>query len=76
MAYIIGAYNKWDSFDRAHSVYKFKINENWYAVKEIEMKWGLPQLPMRMEEQMPESYYIYEQLEDAIEFARKIRSLN
>ena len=50
MAYIIGAYNKWDSFDRAHSVYRFKINENWYAVKEIEMKWGLPQLPMRMEE--------------------------
>ena len=76
MAYIIGAYNKWDSFDRAHSVYRFKINENWYAVKEIEMKWGLPQLPMRMEEQMPESYYIYEELEDAMAFARKIRSLN
>ena len=44
MAYIIGTYNKYDTWDRSHAVYKFKINDSWYAIKEIEMVWGLPML--------------------------------
>ena len=44
MAYIIGTYNRYDTWDRAHSIYKFKINDSWYAVKEVEMVWGLPML--------------------------------
>jgi len=44
MAFIIDSYNKYDAWDRAHSLYKFEINGNWYAIKEVEMSWGLPQL--------------------------------
>ena len=45
MAFIIGTYNKYDSWDRTHAKYKFEINGVWYAVKEIEMEWGIPKLP-------------------------------
>ena len=30
MAYVIDNYNKYDSWDRAHSLYKFEINGRWY----------------------------------------------
>jgi hypothetical protein len=43
MAFIISTYNKYDIWDRTHSVYKFEVNGNWYAIKEVEMEWGLPQ---------------------------------
>ena len=46
MAYIIGTFDKYDAWDREHAVYKFEVNGNWYAVKEIEMEWGLPKLPL------------------------------
>ena len=77
MAFIIGAYNKYDFWDRQHSVYKFRINETWYAIKEVQLEWGLPQLGLRVDEdEMPESYHIYDTYEDALEFARKMKAIN
>ena len=77
MAYIIGAYNKYDTWDRTHSVYKFKINDSWYAIKEIEMVWGLPMLEYQVDrDDAPESYHIYESVEEAMEFVEEIRQLN
>ena len=49
MAFIIDNYNKYDWWDRTHSRHIFEINGNWYAVKEIELEWGKPKLPMRIE---------------------------
>ena len=41
------------------------------------MKWGLPQLGLRIDiEDSPETYYVYETEEEALEFVSKIRSLN
>ena len=69
MAYIIGNYNKYDAWDREHSVYKFEINENWYAIKEIEMEWGLPKLPMRVDRnESGHEYHVYDTYEDAMRF--------
>ena len=45
MAFIVGMYDKFDRWDREHSVYKFEVNGNWYAIKEVEMEWGVPKLP-------------------------------
>jgi hypothetical protein len=47
MAFLIGTYNKYDTWDREHARYKFEVNGNWYAVKEVEMEWGLPKLGFR-----------------------------
>lgn len=49
MAFIVDTYNKFDSWDRAHSVYEFEINGNWYAIKEVELEWGMPKLPLRID---------------------------
>ena len=41
------------------------------------MEWGLPQLGLRVDEdEMPESYHIYDTYEDALEFARKMKAIN
>ena len=44
MAFIIDTYNKYDKFDKEHSVYTFALNENWYAIKKVEVEWGIPKL--------------------------------
>ena len=77
MAYIIGAYNRYDMWDRSHAVYKFQINEQWYAVYEVDMIWGLPALKFQIgQDDAPESYFIWESQEDAIAFAQRMKSLN
>ena len=77
MAYIIGTYNRYDTWDRAHSIYKFKINDSWYAVKEVEMVWGLPMLEYQVDrDDAPETYHIYEELDEAMEFVNSIKQLN
>ena len=66
MAFLIGTYNKYDIWDREHSKYKFEINGVWYAIKEVKMEWGLPQLGFRADmDEHPEYYHIYEKYEDA-----------
>lgn len=76
MAFLIGTYNKYDSWDREHSKYVFEINEVWYAVKEVSMEWGLPQLRFRADqEQYPENYRIYDTYEDAMQFVYQMKQL-
>ena len=42
MAFIIDRYNRYDCWDKEHSVHVFEINGNWYAVKEVILFWGKP----------------------------------
>ena len=77
MAFIIDSYNKYDIWDRQHARYKFRINGNWYAIKEVILFWGVPQLGMKVDQsQNPEAYFIYDTYEEALEFAKKMKSLN
>lgn len=77
MAFIIDTYNRFDRFDKQHSVYRFSINEVEYAVKEVELFWGQPLLPEKVDqEQHLESYRVYGSLEEAMEFVHIMRRLN
>ena len=77
MAFIIGTYNKYDSWDRQHARYKFMINEQWYAIKEVELEWGKPVLPMRVDiDERYDDYFIYDTYENAMEFVRRIKMMN
>ena len=77
MAYIIGIYNKYDQWDRSHAVQKFEINEQIYAIYEVELVWGLPALKYQVDqEDVPEVYHLYETLEEAQDFIKYIKSLN
>ena len=76
MAFIIGTYNKYDSWDREHSKYRFEINGQWYAIKEVEMEWGLPRVGCRVDqEEYPEQYYVYSEYQDALKFAQMMKGL-
>lgn len=74
MAFIVGTYNKYDSWDREHAKYVFEVNEQWYAIMEVEMEWGLPKLGYRVDmEQRPQDYHIYDTYEDAMRFVHQVR---
>lgn len=77
MAYIIDSFNKWDQWDRDHAVYKFEINENWYAIFQVELEWGLPQLPLRIDSnKQPQEYFVHATEEDAMSYVRQLKQLN
>ena len=77
MAFIIGSYNKYDVWDRTHSRYKFEINGTWYAVKEIEMEWGIPKLPQYVDrENDAQRYHVYDTFEEAMGFVHSVRCAN
>lgn len=77
MAYIIDYYDKYNKWDRDHSVYVFTINDTQYAIKEVILFWGLPQLPFEIyENKNPESYLVYGTIEDAKQYVQELKSLN
>ena len=76
MAFIIDTYNKYDQFDRQYSRYVFEVNGVTYAIKEVQLKWGRPRLPLRINAREQDPYHIFETFEDAMNFVRTIRSIN
>ena len=82
MAYVIDTYNRFDQWDRAHAVKVFEINDVQYAVKEVELEWGLPKFPLRIDEEWRHNLEylklikVYEKLEDALKFVQIMRGLN
>ena len=77
MAYIIDTYNEYSKWDRSHSVYTFTINEQMYAIKRVELQWGIPQLPSHIDREVdPTSYFIYNSREEALDYIKQIKSLN
>ena len=77
MAYIISVYNRYDAWDRSHAVQKFEINEQVYAIYEVELVWGLPALKYQIDQDdVPEMYHLYETLEEAQEFVRCMKNFN
>ena len=77
MAFIIDRYNRFDKFDKEHSKYVFEINEQQYAIKEVILFWGQPQLAVDIQhDQNPETYHLYESYEEAMEFVQRMKKIN
>lgn len=75
LAYIIDTYNKYDGFDRIHSILTFLHNDRQFAVKEVEVGTdGVPILPQQvMYTIQPSSYIIYNTLQEAVQYIQKIK---
>lgn len=73
MAFIIDTYNKYDSFDRQHTRHTFFINDIQYAIKEVELQWGQPILPLRINAEQQPYYNVYATLQEAMAFAKSLR---
>ena len=77
MAYIIDTYDKYDSWDRQHACKVFEINGIVYAVKEVILFWGQPQLPQKLDRDTnPETYRLYPTLNDALNFVKYMKMMN
>ena len=77
MAFIIDTYSKFNRWDREHAVHIFTVNEVWYAIKEVELEWGMPILPEKVDsDTRPSSYFIYGSKEEALRFVSLMKSLN
>ena len=77
MAYIIDTYDKYDSWDRQHARKIFEINGQIYAVKEVILFQGQPQLPQKLDRDTnPETYRLYPTLDDALNFVKYMRMMN
>lgn len=67
--YIIDPYDKF-TLDKIVSV--FKINNRWWAIKEVPLKWGIPQLT-KIEDDEYTYYHIYETIDEAREYVKQIK---
>lgn len=77
MAYIIDTYDKYNAWDRAHSKKVFEINGVVYAVKEVILFWGQPQLEQSIYgDKNPETYRVYPTLDDALNFVKYMKMMN
>ena len=71
--YILDSYNKFESDD---VVEVFTINSRWYAIKRVKLYFGRPILS-NVEKNEDESihFHIYESLDDAKAYVRKLKML-
>ena len=63
----------YDKFSPDKVISKFRINDRWWAIKEVPLEWGEPQLSKIEEDSIP--YYLYETEDEAREYVRKIKHL-
>ena len=63
----------YDKFSPDKVISKFRINDRWWAIKEVPLKWGKPQLSKIEEDSIP--YYLFETEAEAREYVRKIKHL-
>lgn len=68
--YIIDLYNKF-SPDKVISI--FQINGRWWAIKEVSLLWGEPQLSQIDDEFA--FYHLYNTIEEAQEYVKEIKQL-
>lgn len=69
--YVIDLYNKFSS-DKVIS--KYRINDRWWAIKEVPLLWGAPQLS-KIEEDDPMSFKLYNTLEEAEQYVRELKKI-
>lgn len=63
----------YDKFSPDKVISKFRINDRWWAIKEVPLEWGEPQLSKIEEDSIP--YRLYETEDEAREYVRKIKHL-
>ena len=74
MAYVIDVFDKYGKWDREHTIYRFKVNDREYGIKEIR---DISEIQQKIEDNTSsETYCVYSQYEDAFKFVKQIKKLN
>lgn len=69
--YVIDLYNK---FSPDKVISKHRINGRWWAIKEVPLLWGIPQLA-KIEEDDPMSFHLYNTLEEAEQYIHELKKI-
>lgn len=71
--YVIDLYNKFSDDD---VVSVFKINDRWWAIKRVSLKWGKPQFSSIEETENPYlNFQLYNTPEEAQQYVKQIKHL-
>lgn len=75
--FILDTYNP-HGIDKDSVRYVISINDRQWAIKEVELNWGLPQLvlPIGEKEPDPHVFQLYNTLDEAIAAAKYLKILN
>ena len=69
--YVIDLYNK---FSPDKVISKHRINGRWWAIKEVPLEWGIPQLSS-IEEDNPMSFHLYNTIEEAEQYVHDLKKI-
>lgn len=69
--YVIDLYNK---FSPDKVISKHRIKGRWWAIKEVPLLWGIPQLA-KIDEDDPMSFRLYDTLEEAEKYVRELKKI-
>ena len=64
----------YDKFSPDKVISKFRINDRWWAIKEVPLEWGIPQLA-KIDEDDPMSFHLYDTLEEAEKYIQKLKKI-
>lgn len=74
MAQTVYIIDLWDKFSPDKVISKHRINGRWWAIKEVPLCWGIPQLS-KIEEDDPMSFKLYETVDEALNYIQHIKRL-
>ena len=69
--YVIDLYDK---FSPDKVISKHRINGRWWAIKEVPLLWGIPQLA-KIDEDDPMSFRLYNTLEEAKQYVQELKKI-
>lgn len=72
--FIIDTYNKYQHNDNCRAV--FQLHGTDYCVREVPLNWGQPQFPEKDWDDEFTQWQLYNTLDEALEFVRKLKRLN
>lgn len=71
IVYVIDLYDK---FSPDKVISKHRINGRWWAIKEVPLEWGIPQLSS-IEEDNPMSFHLYNTIEEAEQYVHDLKKI-
>ena len=73
--FVIDTYSRHE--DNSGVRMRYCINDIWYCIREVELEWGEPLVPIRIDDNLDRRwYYVYENYDDAIEFVNTMKRMN
>lgn len=74
MAQTVFVVDLYDKFSPDKVISKHRINGRWWAIKEVPLSWGIPQLS-KIEEDDPMSFKLYETADEAKQYVQELKKI-